>query len=105
VVTGTQADGTPSRRHVITDADNGKELFSCEAIETGVGNTMYSGQVTLGTSPSYTLTRTVSHDAGPPQGTEHRRAADQQAEGLARCRNAVRQDPRKLPGRPPLVVR
>ncbi|MGW3495690.1 hypothetical protein [Streptomyces sp. NPDC001020] len=58
VLTGTQADGTPSRRHVITDADNGKELFSYEAIETGVGNTMYSGQVTLGTSPSYTLTDT-----------------------------------------------
>ncbi|MFG2112720.1 M4 family metallopeptidase [Streptomyces sp. NPDC048718] len=58
VVTGTQADGTPSRRHVITDATSGKELFSYESIETGVGNTMYSGQVTLGTSGSgsYTLT-------------------------------------------------
>ncbi|MEU7021600.1 M4 family metallopeptidase, partial [Streptomyces sp. NPDC046203] len=58
VVTGTQADGTPSRRHVITDATSGKELYSYESIETGVGNTMYSGQVTLGTSGSgsYTLT-------------------------------------------------
>ncbi|WP_435842314.1 M4 family metallopeptidase [Streptomyces laurentii] len=59
VVTGTQTDGTPSRRHVITDAANGKELFSYEAIETGIGNTMFSGQVTLGTSGSagsYTLT-------------------------------------------------
>ncbi|MEU8540470.1 M4 family metallopeptidase [Streptomyces sp. NPDC048717] len=60
VVTGTQADGTPSRRHVITDATSGKELFSYESIETGVGNTLYSGQVTLATTPgkqgSYTLT-------------------------------------------------
>ncbi|MFJ9806830.1 M4 family metallopeptidase [Streptomyces sp. NPDC101158] len=59
VVTGTQADGTPSRRHVITDANSGKELYAYEAIETGVGNTMYGGQVTLGTAPSYTLTDTA----------------------------------------------
>ncbi|MFH9728556.1 M4 family metallopeptidase [Streptomyces sp. NPDC017254] len=55
-VTGVQADGTPSRRQVITDATSGKELYSYEAIETGTGNTQYSGQVTLGTSPSFTLT-------------------------------------------------
>ncbi|MFB7610362.1 M4 family metallopeptidase [Streptomyces gardneri] len=55
-VTGTQSDGTPSERHVITDATTGKELYSYEAIETGTGNTQYSGQVTLGTAPSYTLT-------------------------------------------------
>ncbi|MFF9194516.1 M4 family metallopeptidase [Streptomyces sp. NPDC014779] len=56
VVHGTQHDGTPSERHVITDATSGKELYSYEAIETGVGNTQYSGQVTLGTSAGYTLT-------------------------------------------------
>ncbi|MEV7281130.1 M4 family metallopeptidase [Streptomyces sp. NPDC093111] len=56
VVTGTQADGTPSRRHVITDATSGKELYAYESIETGIGNTEYSGQVTLGTSGSYSLT-------------------------------------------------
>ncbi|MFE0699220.1 M4 family metallopeptidase [Streptomyces sp. NPDC058872] len=56
VVTGVQQDGTPSKRHVITDATTGKELYSYEAIETGVGNTAYSGQVTLGTSAGYTLT-------------------------------------------------
>ncbi|MEU3687049.1 M4 family metallopeptidase [Streptomyces narbonensis] len=55
-VTGTQPDGTPSERHVITDASTGKELYAYEAIETGTGNTQYSGQVTLGTAPSYTLT-------------------------------------------------
>ncbi|MET9953429.1 M4 family metallopeptidase [Streptomyces sp. NPDC006339] len=59
VVTGTQHDGTPSERHVITDATTGNELYSYEAIETGVGNTQYSGQVTLGTAPSFTLTDTA----------------------------------------------
>ncbi|WUQ09570.1 M4 family metallopeptidase [Streptomyces sp. NBC_00250] len=58
-VTGVQADGTPSRRHVITDATSGKELYSYEAIETGTGNTQYSGSVTLGTAPSFTLTDTA----------------------------------------------
>ncbi|MEU5718701.1 M4 family metallopeptidase [Streptomyces sp. NPDC020403] len=58
VVTGAQADGTPSELHVITDAATGKQLYSYEAIETGTGNAMYSGQVTLGTSGtgSFTLT-------------------------------------------------
>ncbi|MEU8528578.1 M4 family metallopeptidase [Streptomyces sp. NPDC048629] len=59
VVTGVQADGTPSERHVVTDAATGKELYSYEAIETGTGNTQYSGQVTLGTAPSFTLTDTA----------------------------------------------
>jgi Zn-dependent metalloprotease len=58
-VTGVQADGTPSELHVITDATSGKELYSYEAIETGTGHTQYSGQVTLGTAPSYTLTDTA----------------------------------------------
>lgn len=60
VVTGTQADGTPSELHVITDATSGKQLYSYEAIETGTGNAMYSGQVTLGTSGTgpFTLTDT-----------------------------------------------
>ncbi|MGW2558072.1 M4 family metallopeptidase [Streptomyces sp. NPDC001514] len=58
VVGGIQHDGTPSELHVITDAATGKKLFEREAIETGTGNTMYSGQVTLGTAPSYSLTDT-----------------------------------------------
>ncbi|MET7760270.1 M4 family metallopeptidase [Streptomyces sp. NPDC005389] len=58
-VTGVQADGTPSERHVITDATSGRELYSFEAIETGTGRTQYSGQVTLGTAASYTLTDTA----------------------------------------------
>ncbi|MFC8511097.1 M4 family metallopeptidase, partial [Streptomyces sp. NPDC057411] len=58
VVGGTQHDGTPSELHVVTDAKTGAKLYEWQAIETGVGNTQYSGQVTLGTAPSYTLTDT-----------------------------------------------
>ncbi|MFF0754198.1 M4 family metallopeptidase [Streptomyces sp. NPDC004267] len=52
VVGGTQADGTPSELHVVTDATTGKKLFEFQGIETGVGNSKYSGQVTLGTTPA-----------------------------------------------------
>ncbi|WP_328536588.1 M4 family metallopeptidase [Streptomyces sp. NBC_00344] len=58
VIGGFQDDGTPSELHVITDAATGKKLYERQAIETGVGNTEYSGQVTLGTTQSgstYTL--------------------------------------------------
>ncbi|MFJ6850046.1 M4 family metallopeptidase [Streptomyces sp. NPDC091271] len=59
VVGGLQHDGTPNELHVITDASSGAKLFEWQAIETGTGNTQYSGQVTLGTSgsgSSYNLT-------------------------------------------------
>ncbi|MEU2229409.1 M4 family metallopeptidase [Streptomyces vietnamensis] len=59
VVGGLQHDGTPNQLHVITDAKSGAKLFEWQGIETGIGNTMYSGQVTLGTAPSYTLTDTT----------------------------------------------
>ncbi|KKZ75651.1 M4 family metallopeptidase [Streptomyces showdoensis] len=59
VVGGLQHDGTPNELHVITDATSGAKLYEWQAIETGVGNTQYSGQVTLGTAPSYTLTDTT----------------------------------------------
>ncbi|MEV6028956.1 M4 family metallopeptidase [Streptomyces sp. NPDC052036] len=58
VIGGFQDDGTPNQLHVITDAASGKELFRYQGIETGVGNTQYSGQVTLTTTQSgstYTL--------------------------------------------------
>ncbi|MFE3515586.1 M4 family metallopeptidase [Streptomyces sp. NPDC059166] len=61
VVGGLQHDGTPNELHVITDASSGAKLFEWQAIETGTGNTQYSGQVTLGTSgsgTSYNLTDT-----------------------------------------------
>ncbi|MFB7190297.1 M4 family metallopeptidase [Streptomyces sp. NPDC056230] len=50
VRTGVQKDGTPSRLHIITDATTGKKLQSYEAIETGIGNSQYSGQVDLTTT-------------------------------------------------------
>ncbi|MCX5122395.1 M4 family metallopeptidase [Streptomyces sp. NBC_00347] len=52
VVGGVQHDGTPSELHVVTNARTGAKITEWQAIETGTGNTMYSGQVTLGTSPS-----------------------------------------------------
>ncbi|MER8085448.1 M4 family metallopeptidase [Streptomyces sp. NPDC058316] len=58
VVGGLQKDGTPNELHVITDATSGAKLYEWQAVENGVGNTEYSGQVTLGTAPSYTLTDT-----------------------------------------------
>ncbi|WP_406092404.1 M4 family metallopeptidase [Streptomyces sp. NBC_01013] len=59
VVGGLQDDGTPNALHVITDATSGAKLYEWQAIENGVGNTEYSGQVTLGTSGSYNLTDTT----------------------------------------------
>ncbi|QTE00996.1 M4 family metallopeptidase [Streptomyces cyanogenus] len=59
VVGGLQDDGTPNQLHVITDAATGKKLFEYQGVKTGIGNTQYSGQVTLTTTQSgstYTLT-------------------------------------------------
>jgi len=52
VVGGLQDDGTPNQLHVITDAATGKKLFEWQGIKTGIGNTQYSGQVTLTTTQS-----------------------------------------------------
>ncbi|MFI0784184.1 M4 family metallopeptidase [Streptomyces lydicus] len=59
VVKGTQKDGTPSRLHVITDANTGKKLFQYDEIRTGKGESEYSGSVELGTKKEgsgFTLT-------------------------------------------------
>ncbi|MFG2135118.1 M4 family metallopeptidase [Streptomyces sp. NPDC048751] len=59
VVGGFQHDGTPQELHVITDATTGQKLYEWEAIETGTGNTVYSGTVDLTTTQSgstYNLT-------------------------------------------------
>ncbi|WP_372409746.1 M4 family metallopeptidase [Streptomyces luteireticuli] len=45
VVTGRQKDGTPSRLHVVTDANSGKRLFAYEAVRSGTGNSQWSGKV------------------------------------------------------------
>ncbi|MEI5101451.1 M4 family metallopeptidase [Streptomyces sp. PmtG] len=52
VVTGVQKDGTPSELHVITDAATGKKLYQYQAVENGVGNSQYSGKVTVGSVKS-----------------------------------------------------
>ncbi|MDH2387246.1 M4 family metallopeptidase [Streptomyces sp. HNM0663] len=62
VVGGLQHDGTPNELHVVTDAATGEKLFEWQAVHNGTGNTQYSGQVTLGTAPSYTLTDTGRGD-------------------------------------------
>ncbi|MEE1741357.1 M4 family metallopeptidase [Streptomyces sp. BE147] len=59
VVGGLQHDGTPNELHVVTDASTGAKLYEWQGVENGTGNTQYSGQVTLGTAPSYTLTDTT----------------------------------------------
>ncbi|MGK5692768.1 M4 family metallopeptidase [Streptomyces sp. URMC 128] len=59
VVGGFQHDGTPQELHVVTDATTGEKLYAWEAIETGTGNTVYSGTVDLTTTQSgsaYNLT-------------------------------------------------
>jgi Zn-dependent metalloprotease len=59
VVGGFQHDGTPQELHVVTDATTGEKLYEWEAIETGTGNTVYSGTVDLTTTQSgstYNLT-------------------------------------------------
>ncbi|GAB2760890.1 M4 family metallopeptidase [Streptomyces bullii] len=52
VVGGLQEDGTPNELHVVTDAATGEKLYEYQGIETGTGNTMYAGKVTLGTTQS-----------------------------------------------------
>ncbi|MFG2307233.1 M4 family metallopeptidase [Streptomyces sp. NPDC048566] len=52
VVSGLQDDGTPSKLHVVTDATTGKELSRYEGVQTGTGNTQYSGTVSLNTTLS-----------------------------------------------------
>ncbi|KUL33474.1 peptidase M4 [Streptomyces sp. NRRL F-4489] len=59
VVGGLQDDGTPNQLHVITDATTGEKIFQYQGIENGIGNSEYSGKVTIGTSgsaPNFTMT-------------------------------------------------
>ncbi|MFF5704846.1 M4 family metallopeptidase [Streptomyces sp. NPDC012794] len=59
VVGGLQDDDTPSQLHVITNAKTGAKIAQWQGVQTGTGNTQYSGQVTLGSSQSgsnWTLT-------------------------------------------------
>ncbi|MFI5732105.1 M4 family metallopeptidase [Kribbella sp. NPDC051587] len=52
VTSGVKADQTPSVLHSFFDAKTGALLDSDDEIKTGTGNTMYAGQVSIGTSGS-----------------------------------------------------
>ncbi|MEV7415146.1 M4 family metallopeptidase [Streptomyces sp. NPDC089919] len=52
VVKGTDADGTPSKVHTITDARTGKKLYSFDSVFAGTGTSQYSGTVNLTTTLS-----------------------------------------------------
>ena len=52
VTTGVRADQTPSRLHTVVDADSGAVISSYDEVETGTGNSQYSGTVTLNTTLS-----------------------------------------------------
>ena len=52
VVKGTDADGTPSKVHTITDARTGKKLYSFNSVFAGTGTSQYSGTVNVGTTLS-----------------------------------------------------
>ncbi|MBY8880897.1 M4 family metallopeptidase [Streptomyces sp. PLK6-54] len=50
VVTGVQQDGSPSERHVVTDAASGATLDNAEHVESAEGDSLYSGKVTIGST-------------------------------------------------------
>jgi Zn-dependent metalloprotease len=51
-VNGVRKDQTPSELHVVVDAVTGAVLSSADEVETGTGNSKYSGTVTIGTAGS-----------------------------------------------------
>ncbi len=51
VTTGVQADQTPTRRHTVVDAGSGAVIATWDDVKTGVGDTMYSGRVSVSTTP------------------------------------------------------
>ncbi|GAA2831802.1 M4 family metallopeptidase [Kitasatospora paracochleata] len=52
VVSGKEADGTPSKLHVVTDANTGEVIQKFEGINTGTGTGVFVGNVTIGTTLS-----------------------------------------------------
>ncbi|KQV14410.1 MULTISPECIES: M4 family metallopeptidase [unclassified Kitasatospora] len=52
VVSGVEADGTPMRTHVVTDAQSGVVLHKFEGIQKGTGQGVFVGNVTIGTTLS-----------------------------------------------------
>jgi Zn-dependent metalloprotease len=60
---GVRADQTPSRLHTIVDANSGATLASWDEIQNGTGNSLYVGQVSIGTSggPPWTMSDPVGN--------------------------------------------
>lgn len=52
LTTGVRADQVPSRRHTVVDAATAAVITSWDDVHTGVGNTKYSGQVSVTTTLS-----------------------------------------------------
>ncbi|WP_371496734.1 M4 family metallopeptidase [Kitasatospora sp. NBC_00374] len=52
VVSSTEADGTPSKLHVVTDASTGTVIHKFEGVQTGTGQGVFVGNVTIGTTLS-----------------------------------------------------
>ncbi|MFI9205499.1 M4 family metallopeptidase [Streptomyces sp. NPDC053048] len=52
VVGGLQHDGTPSKLHVITDANTGAKLYEYQAVVTGTGTGQHNGKVKVGSVKS-----------------------------------------------------
>ncbi|MFE5211513.1 M4 family metallopeptidase [Streptomyces sp. NPDC056600] len=50
VVTGLQEDGSPSERHVVSDAASGTVLANSEHVRLADGHSQYSGDVTIGST-------------------------------------------------------
>jgi Zn-dependent metalloprotease len=60
---GVRADQTPSRLHTIVDANSGATLASWDEIQNGTGNSLYVGQVSIGTTggPPWTMSDSVGN--------------------------------------------
>ncbi len=59
IVSGFQTDGqTPSRQHVLVNADNGRTIRSWDEVENvlGTGHGIFVGTVSIDTTPSYSMT-------------------------------------------------
>ena len=69
VVEGFATDGqTPSRLHVVTDANTGAVLSSWDAVETATGKSVYSGTVSINTTQVSTSSFSLK-DAAHGNGT------------------------------------
>ncbi|MFF4417813.1 M4 family metallopeptidase [Streptosporangium sp. NPDC001559] len=55
VVVSGSSKTAPSVQHVYVDALNGSILSNWDAVKMGTGNGFYNGQVTINTTPSYTM--------------------------------------------------